>query len=135
MYMKGEIMEENKITFKTIDEYILTFPLNVQEILQAVRQVIKEAAPDATEKISYQMPTFALHGNLVHFAAYINHLGFYPSSSGIEAFKNQLSGYKGAKGSVQFPIDKPMPYELIREIVTFRVEENIKKAKVKLNKM
>ncbi|MDF2865914.1 MAG: hypothetical protein K0R72_732 [Clostridia bacterium] len=117
-------MEKN--TFKTIDEYILQFPIEVQEILKNLKKVIKESAPNAEEKISWQMPTFFLYGNLVHFAAYKNHIGFYPSPSGIDAFKNELSDYKGAKGSVQFPINKPIPYELISKIVKFRVQENIK---------
>ncbi|AWV34214.1 DUF1801 domain-containing protein [Paenibacillus sp. FSL H7-0716] len=124
-------MDESKITFESIDAYISGFSLEVQEILNTLRKVIKEAAPEAEEKISYQMPTFALHGNLVHFAAYPKHIGFYPTPSGINAFKDELSGYKGAKGSVQFPIDKPMPYELISKIVTFRVAENLKKVKAK----
>ncbi|KGE19373.1 iron chaperone [Paenibacillus wynnii] len=115
---------DNKITFNSIDEYIAQFSVEVQEILNTLRGVIQETAPDAKEKISYQMPTFDLHGNLVHFAAYKNHIGFYPAPSGITAFKEELSGYKGAKGSVQFPLDKPLPYELIREIVKFRVAEN-----------
>jgi len=132
--MKGDIMEGNKTSFQSIDEYISTFPPEVQEILQTLRQVIKEAAPDAIEKISYQMPTFALHGNLVHFAAYKNHIGFYPGSSGIASFQDKLSAYKNAKGSVQFPIGKPIPYELISEIVTFRVTENIKQAEEKVKK-
>jgi uncharacterized protein YdhG (YjbR/CyaY superfamily) len=127
-------MEENKITFNSIDEYILQFSQEVQEILKTLRSVIKESAPDAKEKISYQMPTFDLHGNLVHFAAYKNHIGFYPAPSGIEAFKDELSMYKGAKGSVQFPIEKPLPYELIREIVKFRAAENTMKAESKLKK-
>jgi len=127
-------MEGNKITFESIDEYILQFPPKVQEILGVLRKVIKESAPDAAEKISYQMPTFTLHGNLVHFAAYKNHIGFYPTPSGIDAFKHELSEYKGAKGSVQFPIEKPLPYELISKIVKFRVSENIKQAEGKLNK-
>jgi uncharacterized protein YdhG (YjbR/CyaY superfamily) len=127
-------MEENKATYKSIDEYILKFPPEIQEILVMLRKVIKEAAPNAKEKISYQMPTFDLHGNLVHFAAYKNHIGFYPSPSGIDKFKNELWEYKGAKGSVQFPMDKPLPYELISKIVKFRVEENIKKAEDKLKK-
>ena len=127
-------MEENKITYKSIDEYILQFPPEVQEILKTLRKVIKESAPDAEEKISYQMPTFVLHGNLVHFAAFKNHIGFYPTPSGIDAFKHELSEYKGAKGSVQFPIEKPLPYELISEIVKFRVAENIKQAEDKLKK-
>jgi uncharacterized protein YdhG (YjbR/CyaY superfamily) len=132
--MKGENMEEIKTTNESIDEYILKFSPEVQEILNTIRTVIKEAAPDAVEKISYQMPTFALHGNLVHFAAFKNHIGFYPAPSGIEAFKEELSQYKGAKGSVQFPIGKPMPYELISRIVKFRVAENIKQAEGKLKK-
>jgi uncharacterized protein YdhG (YjbR/CyaY superfamily) len=127
-------MDENKVTAESIDEYIAKFSPEVQEILKTFRKVIKEAAPEAEEKISWQMPTFELHGNLVHFAAFKNHIGFYPTPSGIEAFKQELSQYKGAKGSVQFPIEKPMPYELIREIVKFRVAENIKLAEIKLKK-
>lgn len=92
--MKGEIMEGNKVTSKSIDEYILKFSLEIQETLRMLRKVIKESAPNAEEKISYQMPTFVLHGNLVHFAAYKNHIGFYPTPSGIEAFKDELSEYK-----------------------------------------
>lgn len=124
-------MEISKTTYESIDDYISKFPTEVQEILMTIRKVIKESAPDAKEKISYQMPTFALHGNLVHFAAFKNHIGFYPAPSGIEAFKEELSVYKGAKGSVQFPINKPLPYELISKIVKFRVAENIKKAEDK----
>jgi uncharacterized protein YdhG (YjbR/CyaY superfamily) len=132
--MKGETMEENKITFQSVDEYILQFPPEVQEILQKLRKVIKESAPEAEEKISWQMPTFVLHGNLVHFAAHKNHIGFYPAPSGIDAFKQELSEYKGAKGSIQFPIKKPLPYEVISNIVKFRVAENIKNAEEKLKK-
>ncbi|EQB20626.1 hypothetical protein UNSWDHB_2051 [Dehalobacter sp. UNSWDHB] len=102
----------------------MQFPDETQEILRAIRNVIREAAPDAVEKISYQMPTFVLNGNLVHFAAFKNHIGFYPTPSGIEAFKQELAGYKGAKGSVQFPLNKPIPYELISKIVKYRVAEN-----------
>ncbi|MEH7483232.1 DUF1801 domain-containing protein [Neobacillus drentensis] len=127
-------MEGNKLTFNSIDEYIQQFPPDVQEKLNTLRKVINESAPDAEEKISYQMPTFALRGNLVHFAAYKNHIGFYPTSSGIAAFKDELSQYKGAKGSVQFPIEKPLPYILISEIVKFRVAENMKRAEDKLKK-
>lgn len=127
-------MEENKTIINTIDEYILKFPAEVQAILQVLRQIIKEAAPEAEEKINYQMPTFYLHGNLVHFAAYKNHIGFYPAPTGIEAFKKELSVYKGAKGSVQFPIDKSVPFELIREIVKYRVNENMRKAEEKSEK-
>lgn len=121
-------MEGNKITFETIDQYITHYSLEIQDILEKIRGVIKVAAPEATEKISYQMPTFVLHGNLVHFAAYKNHIGLYPAPSGIEAFKVQLSPYKGAKGSIRFPLDEPIPYELIGEIVKYRVAENIEKA-------
>ena len=127
-------MERNKITYESIDEYISKCPPEVQEILKTLRKVIKESAPNAEEKISYQMPTFALHGNLVHFAACKNHIGFYPTPSGIDAFRNELSEYKGAKGSVQFPLDRPLPYELISKIVKFRVAENIKHAEGKLKK-
>lgn len=134
MFEGSYIMEENKITYNTIDEYIVQFPPEVQETLKTLRKVIKELVPDAVEKISYQMPTFALHGNLVHFAKHKNHIGFYPAASGIAAFKDELSEYKGSKGAVQFPINKPLPYELISEIVKFRVAENIKKAEAKLNR-
>lgn len=127
-------MKENKTSCKSIDEYILEFPIEIQEILKKLRKVIKESAPDAEEKISYQMPTFVLHGNLVHFAAFKNHIGFYPAPSGIDAFKDELSEYKGGKGSIQFPLEKPLPYDLIREIVKFRVAENIEKAEQKLKK-
>lgn len=121
-------MGENKITYESIDEYISTFPQEIQEILNNLRKVIKEAAPDAVEKISYQMPAFALHGILVYFAAFKNHIGFYPTASGIDAFKHELSEYKWSKGAIQFPIKKPLPYELVSRIVKFRVLENIEKA-------
>ncbi|MDQ1146116.1 uncharacterized protein YdhG (YjbR/CyaY superfamily) [Bacillus sp. SORGH_AS 510] len=130
-------MEEIKKKFNSIDEYISQFPLDLQEKLQALRKVIRESAPDAKEKISYQMPTFVLHKNLVHFAAYRNHIGFYPTSSGIEAFKQDISNYKSSKGAVQFPINQPLPFELISKIVKFRVDEELmkaEKAKVKRNK-
>jgi uncharacterized protein YdhG (YjbR/CyaY superfamily) len=132
--MESTVMEEKKLTFNTIDEYIIQFPAEVQEILKNLRKVIKEEAPESEERMSWQMPTFYLHGNLVHFAAHKKHIGFYPAPSGIEAFKEQLSEYKGAKGSVQFPLNKTIPYELIREIVKFRVAENIKDAEEKLKK-
>ena len=125
-------MEEKKVTPQTIDEYIVEFTPEIQEKLVLLRKVIKEAAPEATEKISWGMPTFVLHGNLVHFAAFKNHIGLYPSPSGIDNFKDELSEYKGAKGSVQFPFKKPIPYELISKIVKFRVAENIKMAEEKL---
>ena len=116
---------------QNIDAYIGRFPTEVQEILQEMRRTIREAAPEAREKISYQMPTFDLHGNLVHFAAYKNHIGFYPTPSGIEAFASELSPYESSKGAVKFPIDHPMPLELVGRIVRFRVEENQKKAEAK----
>jgi uncharacterized protein YdhG (YjbR/CyaY superfamily) len=113
--------------FKTIDEYITTFPEDIQEILEKMRKVIQEAAPEAEEAISYGMPTFKLNGNLVHFAAYKNHIGFYPAPSGINAFKEEISGYKNSKGAVQFPLDKPVPYNLVEKMVIFRVQENLQK--------
>jgi uncharacterized protein YdhG (YjbR/CyaY superfamily) len=109
--------------YATIDEYITAFPANIQTILQKMRHTIHEAAPEATEAISYQMPTFKLNGNLVHFAAFKNHIGFYPTASGIEQFKAELSPYKWSKGAVQFPLDKPLPLELVKKIVAFRVKE------------
>lgn len=127
-------MDNNKFRFSTIDEYIDTFPESTRKILQEVRATIRAAAPQAEEKISYQMPTFFLNGNLVHFAAFKNHIGFYPAPQGIEEFKDELSQYKGAKGSVQFPIDKPMPLDLIRRIVLFRVEGNITKTEARAKK-
>jgi uncharacterized protein YdhG (YjbR/CyaY superfamily) len=119
---------------KTIDEYIAGFPPDVQEILEKVRMAIRKAAPEAEETINYQMPTVTLYGNLVHFAAYQHHIGFYPTPTGIEEFKNELSSYKGAKGSVQFPFDRPIPYDLIGRIVEFRVKENLQKAEAKRKK-
>lgn len=127
-------MEENKNTPATIDEYIRQFPADVQERLQALRKVINEAAPDAEEKISWAMPTFVLHGNLVHFAAFKNHIGLYPAPSGIEAFENELSEYKRTKGGIQFPFSKPLPYELVSKIVKYRVVENTQMAQDKLKK-
>lgn len=124
-------MEGEKTIFTSIDEYVLQFTPEVQEILTTLRKVIKEAAPEAMEKISWQMPTFVLQGNLVHFAAHKKHIGLYPSPSGIEKFKNELSEYKYSKGAIQFPMERPMPYELIKRIVEFRVQENIKAAEDK----
>lgn len=114
-----------KNNFQTIDEYINSFPRNIQVFLEDIRQTIRTAAPDATETISYQMPTFKLNGNLVHFAAYKNHIGFYPAPSGIEAFKRELSPYKWSKGAVQFPLGRPIPLDLVKKIVVFRVKENL----------
>lgn len=119
------------MTENAISEYISGFPVPVQEILQNIRKIIREEAPEATETIKYQIPTFVFHGNLVHFAAYQNHVGFYPTPSGIEKFKKQLSGFASAKGSVKFPLNREIPYHLIREIVKWRVEENSKNSKPK----
>lgn len=116
---------------KTIDEYIAGFPPDVQRKLEELRMTIRKAAPHAEETIKYRMPTFTLNGNLVHFAAFKEHIGFYPVPTGIEAFKKELSAYKGGKGSVQFPLDKPIPFDLIRRIVKFRVKENSERAEAK----
>ncbi len=124
-------METSQIAPKTIDEYVAGFPPDVQEILEKVRMTIRKAAPEAEETIKYRMPTFTLKGNLVHFAAFKNHIGFYPVPTGIEAFKKELSVYEQGKGSVQFPLDKPIPYALISRIVKFRVKENLERAKEK----
>ena len=110
---------------ENIDAYISGFPKETQKILNEIRATIRKAAPEAEETISYAIPTFKLNGNLVHFAAFKNHIGFYPAPSGIEAFKKELSAYEGAKGSVQFPLDQPMPLSLISRIVKFRVKENL----------
>ncbi len=118
-------MDKSTDVPKNIDEYIAKFPIEVQEKLQKIRKIVQDAAPEATEKISYQMPTFYLYGNLVHFAAYKKHIGFYPTPSGITSFDAELAPYKRAKGSVIFPLDKPIPYDLIDKIVRFRVAENL----------
>lgn len=117
--------------FTTIDDYISAYPAATQKLLQKVRAVIRKAAPDAEEKISYAIPTFYFHGNLVHFAGYDHHIGFYPGANGIAVFNKKLASYKGAKGSVQFPLDQSIPYDIIAEIVTFRYEENKLKAQPK----
>lgn len=119
---------------KTIDEYIEDFPKDVQAILKRIRMTVHKAAPKAEETISYGIPTFKLYGNLVHFAGYKSHIGFYPTPSGIEKFKKELSAYKGAKGSVQYPLDQPIPYELIARITKFRVKENLEKAKINVGR-
>jgi uncharacterized protein YdhG (YjbR/CyaY superfamily) len=124
-------MKANQAAPKTIDEYIAGFPKDVQAILQQIRATIRKAAPGAEEKISYQMPAFTLKGNLVYFGAFKNHIGFYPIPSGIEAFQEELSAYEQGKGSVQFPLDKPIPYDLISRIVKFRVKENLARAEAK----
>ncbi|MFH2038117.1 MAG: DUF1801 domain-containing protein [Chloroflexota bacterium] len=122
-------MDNNKIQFTTIDEYIATFPEEVQVKLNAIREVIKASAPEAEEKISYQIPTFYQNGNLIHFAAFKNHIGIYPTPNGIEAFSNELSKYDGGKGSKRIPMNAPLPLDLISRIVKFRVADNMKKTK------
>jgi uncharacterized protein YdhG (YjbR/CyaY superfamily) len=114
---------QSRSTAKTMDEYIAAFPKDVQALLQKIRKTIQKAAPGAEEAMKYAIPTFVLNGNLVHFAAFEKHIGFYPGPSGIAAFAKELAGYKSAKGSVQFPLDQPIPYDLITRIVKFRVEE------------
>jgi uncharacterized protein YdhG (YjbR/CyaY superfamily) len=116
-----------KKKFKSIDQYISSFPPEVQIKLSLLRKTIKEQAPEAEEKISYQMPTFYLHGNLVHFAAFAKHIGFYPAPSGINNFKKELAKYKSSKGAVQFPLDKHLPIKIIKKIVKFRASENVAK--------
>ena len=116
----------------TIDDYIAGFPDDVQAILQKVRATIRKAAPGADEAIKYQIPTFVLNGNLVHFAAFKNHIGFYPTPSALKQFAKELSGYEGSKGAVRFPLDRPIPYALIRDIVKFRVRESAGKKAGKL---
>lgn len=115
--------------YKTVDEYISNFSPEVQKTLQKIRETIQAAAPEATEKISYAIPTFALHGNLVHFAAFENHYGFYPGPSGVVAFADKLTSYETTKGTVKFPLAQPVPYDLIRDITAFRVKENQTKKK------
>ncbi|WP_438431492.1 arylamine N-acetyltransferase [Gorillibacterium sp. sgz500922] len=122
-------MDESNAAIETIDAYIASFPPDVQERLREMRRTIREAAPDAVEAIRYRMPTFVLNGNLVHFAAFRRHIGFYPDPEGIEAFRDELSAYQGAKGSVQFPLDRPIPYDLVRRITEYRAEQNRAKPK------
>jgi uncharacterized protein YdhG (YjbR/CyaY superfamily) len=126
--VEGGNMRTDQPVPKNIDEYVAGFPPDVQDILERVRTTIKKASPEAEEAISYQMPTFRLDGNLVHFAAFKNHIGLYPTPSGTERFREELSSYETGKGSIQFPLDKPIPYELIARIVKFRVKENRERA-------
>jgi len=122
-------MDKARRRYQSIDEYIQSFPEHAQAKLKQLRSLIREIAPEAQEKISYQMPAFYLDGNLVYFAAFSRHIGFYPTSSGIANFRSELSKYKSSKGAVQFPLDEPFPVELIKRIVRFRVQENSKKNK------
>lgn len=132
--MGHRAMKPAQASPRNIDEYIAGFPRNVQAILEQIRSIVRRAAPDAEEAIKYQIPTFVLNGNLVHFAAFKNHIGFYPTPSGIVTFKDELAPYQSAKGSIQCPIDKPMPLSLIRKVVTFRVREARAKAAAKTRK-
>lgn len=127
-------MEHRIGGFNSIDEYIAAFPEDRQALLEAVRATIRAAAPAAVERISYQMPTFAQEGNLVYFASLKNHIGFYPTGSGIAAFQEEIAGYESSKGAVKFPIDQPLPLDLIGRIVQFRVAENLNKAAAKAGK-
>ena len=115
--------------YENIDQYITDFPLEVRTILEKMRDTIRKTAPEAEEAIRYGMPTFILHGNLVHFAAFRHHIGFYPTESGVAAFETELAPYVHGKGSIQFPIDQPVPYDLVRRIVEFRVRESMEKEK------
>jgi uncharacterized protein YdhG (YjbR/CyaY superfamily) len=124
-------MEINQVSFKSIDEYIALFPEEIQLKLQEIRAAIHAAAPEAEERISYRMPAFAQKGILVYFAAWKDHIGFYPTSSGTQAFRQELSAYEYSKGTIKFPLEKPLPLDLISRIVKFRVAENLKKAKEK----
>jgi uncharacterized protein YdhG (YjbR/CyaY superfamily) len=127
-------MKSTKAGFSSIDEYIARFPADIGQKLETVRAVIKAAAPQAQETISYQMPAFALNGVLVYFAAFKSHIGFYPTSSGIQAFQKEISTYKNSKGAVQFPMDEPLPVDLISRMVKYRVSENLKRAEQKSRK-
>ncbi|MBN2009854.1 DUF1801 domain-containing protein [candidate division KSB1 bacterium] len=120
-------MESKKNNPTTINEYIAQFPHEIQQLLESMRQTIRNAAPDAQESISYQIPTFKLNGNLVHFAVFKNHIGFYPTPAGIDAFKDEMMKYKLSKGTVQFPIDQPLPLDLVRKVVLFRMKQNLEK--------
>ncbi len=124
-------MKTDQTAPKNIDEYIAGFPHDVQEILEKMRLTIRKAAPDAEETIKYQIPTFTLKGNLLSFAAYKKHIGFYPAPAGNEQFRNALSVYRAGKSSVRFPLDKPIPFGLISQIVKFRVKEHLERAAAK----
>jgi uncharacterized protein YdhG (YjbR/CyaY superfamily) len=126
-------MENKKAGFTTIDEYIALFPEDIQNKLQELRAAIRASAPGAIEKISYQMPAFVQNGILVYFAAFKNHISFFPTSSGVQAFQQELAEYAGSKGTVRFPLDRPLPLDLISKIVKFRVAENLKNAAGKSN--
>ena len=128
-------MKASQSAPRNIDEYIANFPPEIQEKLETVRATIRKAAPKAEEAISYMMPTFKLHGNLVHFAAFKNHIGFYPGAGGVEAFKEELAKYEISKGTIRFPLDQRLPLLLIRKIVQFGVRQNLDKAAAKAKKL
>ena len=132
--VESRYMRTDQPAARNIDEYIAGFPRDVQQILQKIRTTIRRAAPQAEEVISYQMPTFRLEGNLVHFAAFKNHIGLYPTPSGTEKFREELSPYQTGKGSIRFPLDKPIPYGLIGRIVKFRAKENLERSKARRKK-
>jgi uncharacterized protein YdhG (YjbR/CyaY superfamily) len=134
IHLVRDNMENKKTNICTIDEYIVAFPEDIQKKLREMHKAIRAAAPDATEKISYQMPTFFLNGNLVHFAAFKNHIGFYPTASGVAHFTTELASYQTSKGAIQFPLDQPIPFDLVTRIVQFRVMENLQKAQVNAHK-
>jgi len=117
-----------------IDEYIAGFPPDVQKLLRKIRMTIRKAAPEAKEAIKYRIPTFTLNGNLIHFAAFNHHIGLYPTPSGIKEFEKELAAYDGAKGTIRFPFDEPIPYDLIAKIVKFRVQRDRQRAEVKKKK-
>lgn len=122
-------MEDKSLSYNTVDEYMNMFAGDVREKLLQMRKAVKETAPDSEEKISYRMPAYMQNGPLVYYAAFKGHIGFYPTASGIEAFKEEFRAYKSGKGSVQFPIDKPLPIELVKRVVRFKVEENLRPKK------
>jgi uncharacterized protein YdhG (YjbR/CyaY superfamily) len=124
-------MMQEKQAARTIDEYIAGFPAGVQQVLQEIRRTIREAAPGAEEAIKYGLATFVLEGNLVHFGAFRDHIGFYPDPRGIERFREELAPYEQSKGTVRFPLDRPLPLDLIRRIVEFRVQDNLERARAR----
>ncbi|HSU49786.1 MAG TPA: DUF1801 domain-containing protein [Segetibacter sp.] len=127
-------MMTSKSAVKDVNEYIAGFPEETQKLLRSIRSIIKNAAPEAEEMISYQMPAYKYKGMLVYFAGHTQHIGFYPTPSGIEEFKQDLSNFKSSKGAVQFPLNNPLPKELIKRIVKFRIKENNAKAEIKKTK-
>ncbi len=129
VFPKNKIAISALMPIKTIDEYIGTFPTDIQSRLNEIRKIIQESAPNSEEAMAYGIPTFKLSGNLVHFAGYTTHIGFYPTPSGITKFKKELEKFPSAKGSVQFPHNKPLPKKIISDIVKFRIQENLSKQK------